>query len=306
MRNAGPLPRDIQSLFRVESGVDPGDKTILLSHAIHTSRETIFTHPDRPVSKKSAQRFLSFLKRRKEGEPVAYILREKEFFGRAFTVTPSTLIPRPETETLVEILLAELRKSAHQNQLVLDIGTGSGNIIVTLAAETTNQKDKDTNSKQTFIAIERSARALTIAKRNALKHHVERNIQFIQSNLLTSLPDTLIKPAHAIYIAANLPYLSERRYASCSRDVREYEPKAALLAGKDGLDDYRSLLKQIQKRKEWNQKPLFAIFEIDPEQESEIRTMASKQLPDASVRFIQDLSGITRFALIERDKDTHS
>lgn len=297
-------PQTIRDILKLESAIDPSERTILLAHVLRIDRSMLLAHPELPIPEKSVKKFLPLVSRRERGEPIAYLLGKKEFFGREFSVTSSTLIPRPETETLVDILLQEISTHTDRNILLLDIGTGSGNIAVTIQAEIEQQSSTNKHSTITCIALDRSARALALAKKNAEKHLVDRHIRFIRSDLLSALSDSFATSADTIFIAGNLPYLSTDRYTSCARDVREYEPKSALLAGKDGLNLYRTLLLQIQKKKDWEQKQLFAIFEIDPEQEFKMRDIIKKQLPNASVRFAKDLSETLRFAILERSSET--
>lgn len=293
--------KKILDVLRMNSMIDPSEQTLLLAHTLQIDRSRLLSHPEQPLSKRDVQQFLSLLKRRQRHEPIAYILGEKEFFGHTFKVTSSTLIPRPETETLVEILLEEISKNQDKDSVLLDIGTGSGNIVISIALKQADKNVADKNYSLKCIAIDRSVRALTVAKKNAIKHKVDHHIQFVHSNLLTSLPKNTAQSANTLFIAANLPYLSRDRYQSCTQDVREYEPKGALLAGKDGLDAYRMLFEQIQRRKEWEYKHLFAVLEIDPEQKTAIQTIIREQLPHTSVRFARDLSGRIRFAILERN-----
>lgn len=291
----------IHDVLRMKILIDPSERTLLLAHTLQVDRSRLLSHPEQPISEKDVERFLSLLKRRQHHEPIAYILGEKEFFGHTFKVTSSTLIPRPETETLVEILLEEISRNKDENSVLLDIGTGSGNIVISVALEQSNRVAKTKDALFRYIALDRSIRALTVAKENTIKHQIDRHIQFIHSNLLSSLPKSAAQSANTIFIAANLPYLSRDRYQSCAQDVREYEPKGALLAGKDGLDAYRMLLMQIQGRKEWEYKRIFAVLEIDPEQKTAIQAIIKEQLPHTSVRFSKDLSGKLRFAILERN-----
>lgn len=171
----------------------------------------------------------ALIERRCAHEPIAYILGEREFFGRAFDITPDVLIPRPETELLVEAagrIVARLptgKESLH----VLDIGTGSGCLAVTLALEHPGAR---------MTATDISPNALAVARRNAARHGVATSITFIEASLAGGLTDEVT------IIVTNPPYVAERDRESLDRDVRDHEPATALFGGPDGLDVIRALV----------------------------------------------------------------
>jgi release factor glutamine methyltransferase len=214
------------------------------------------------------------------------LLGEKDFYRRAFTVTPATLIPRPETELLVDLV----RQEIDNNSLIVDVGTGSGAIAVTLAADTETE----------VIAIDASHEALKAAHQNAKRHEVADRIAFLEGNLLKpffesyhnwsprSRPTTLL-------IAANLPYLTGRQWENLDPDVKSYEPKTALVGGLDGLELYDELLQQLAARRKDLPATVKIFFEIDPSQASSAVALVSHYFPESSPLSVRDLSGNWRF-----------
>jgi methylase of polypeptide subunit release factors len=175
---------------------------------------------------------------------VAYITGHREFYGREFHVTRDTLIPRPETEHLIETALNAIfnfQFSIFKNIDIIDVGTGSGNIIITLAKEIEKRSHQ---AEIKYFALDISKSALAIAKDNAMRHDIATKITFLESNLLKHLPVSLLQDHHLI-ITANLPYLSHNIYHESDPDVRDYEPASALVSGEDGLDHYVRLLTEI-------------------------------------------------------------
>ena len=180
-----------------------------------------------------AARLDAWVARRAGHEPVAYIVGEREFFGRPFLVTPAVLIPRPETEVVVTSALERLDEIAHPAPLVVDVGTGSGCLAVTLAAERPAVR---------VVATDVSAAALAVARENARRLGVSSRVTFREGSLLSGLderPDLII---------SNPPYIRETDRATLPADVVEYEPGVALFAGSDGLDVIRALVDAASRR----------------------------------------------------------
>lgn len=195
----------------------------LAVHAWQVDTAWLIAHDTDPLTDAQIAAFQSLLLRRLEGEPIAYIVGEKEFYGRMFKVTPDVLIPRPETELLVEAALKCLAKSRPAR--ILDIGTGSGCIAVSLALE---------RPDCSVTAVDISARALIIAKENA--HCLRAQVRLLQSNLFGSLGD-----ARFDLIISNPPYIPATDPHLRQGDVR-FEPKLALSAGPEGLDTLKPLI----------------------------------------------------------------
>lgn len=196
---------------------------VLAAHAWQVDRTWLIAHDTDPLGDPQVTIFQSLLARRLVGEPVAYILGEKEFYGRMFKVTPDVLIPRPETELLVETALKCLPNERPVR--ILDIGTGSGCIALSLALE---------RPDCSVTAVDLSARALTIAQENARRLHTQ--VQLLQSNLFDSLGD-----ARFNLIISNPPYIPASDPHLRQGDVR-FEPKLALTAGPEGLDTLKPLV----------------------------------------------------------------
>ena len=276
-----------------QNQIDPLDLDLIIAHVLGKSREFVLTHPSSSFSHGRKKMMKGFLKRRIEHEPLAYILGHKEFMGLDFKVNSSTLIPRPETELLVEKVLEEVLTMKQFNNLtILDIGTGSGNIIITLASRILN-----TN----FIATDISKKTLGIAKENAKKYKVNKKIKFFQGNLLEPMIENSLFTDHcSLIIVANLPYLSEEIYASTAPEVNEFEPQSALLSEKNGLAHYEKLLKQIKELKEELVIDYCYLFiEFSPEQKPLLENLIKKILPKAQKKFSKDLSGSWRIARIK-------
>lgn len=274
----------------------PEDFFVLLAYATGKERVFLLTHPEFELSGEEEDRAKEYLERRLKHEPVAYITGYKEFYGRDFQVTPATLIPRPETELLVEATLNRIKNTElgilnEEKRIdIVDIGTGSGNIIITLTKELSFLMPHA--SCVNFYGLDISPQALDIAKKNARAHGIEKKISFLESDLLQNFSVPQKKDRHAI-ITANLPYLSAEIYQESASDVRDYEPSTALVSGRDGLDHYRTLLQTL---------PAFSahylsttlLLEISPEQSAILPTLITQAFPKASLQLFADLAGKDR------------
>jgi release factor glutamine methyltransferase len=268
------------------------DFSILAAHTIRQPKEFIFREPDYKLTNAEQAMLRKFLLRRTKREPVAYIVGEKEFFGLSFLVTHDTLVPRPETEFLVEEAIQSLRHEPAK-PFVADLGTGSGNIIISVAHGLGINDDKNRIS---FFATDISHDALHVARRNAIRHNMTNCITFLQGDLLGPIPRTAYSDAERILILANLPYLSRELYDTAMDDVRLYEPKSALVSDDDGLSHYIRLFVNIFDRKSEDMKTLHVtgLLEISPEQETRIINELHKIFPNSHYRFMNDLSGRKR------------
>lgn len=200
------------------------DAELLVASALGIDRIGLYLDLNRPLQEEERSAIRPLMKRRRNREPVAYILGYRDFFGRRFEVTPDVLIPRPDTETLVEHALAQISVDAPCR--VLDVGTGSGAIAVTLAAERPAAR---------ITATDISEAALQVARRNAVVHGVGDRIVFEQVDLLQGAGQYDV-------IVSNPPYIASPELEKLQDEVRMYEPEIALLAGEDGLDVVRRLL----------------------------------------------------------------
>ena len=205
------------------------DSEILLSNVLGKTRENILINLDKKVSGDEILKFNDFIERRSMKEPIAYILKEKEFWSKDFVVNKSTLIPRPETELMIEKLI---KIYYGKKILILDIGTGSGCILISLLSELKNSNG---------IGVDISKKALEIAKINALKHKVDHKLRFEKkcfSKIFNKKFDLVV---------SNPPYINQRKINKLDDDIKKFEPLIALNGGNDGLD---VITKVIYKAKE--------------------------------------------------------
>ena len=194
------------------------DSEILLSKTLNKTRENMLTNLDQRINKKNISVFKKYLQRRSNNEPIAYILGEKEFWSKKFNVNKDTLIPRPETELLVDKIL----KIYQEKQIsILDIGTGSGCIVISLLISL-----KTSNG----VGIDISKNAILMAKKNALKHKLSRRVKFLNksiNNIFSKKFDLIV---------SNPPYVDSKDIKNLSDDIKRFEPRIALDGGNDGLD----------------------------------------------------------------------
>ncbi|MBI5754159.1 peptide chain release factor N(5)-glutamine methyltransferase [Candidatus Peregrinibacteria bacterium] len=217
------------------------DCEVILANVLGVDKEYLIAHSDQEIGGESEfgddliELFWAYLKKVKEGQPVAYILKEKEFYGLNFYVDNRVLVPRPETELLVETVLNYLEGSDSEKFRILDVGTGSGNIAISLAA---NFQDLEVT------ALDLSEEALEVARVNVDQHGVEDRVQLAQSDLL----DVVEEGENYHVIVANLPYIGIETNSDVDENVRKHEPKAALFAGADGLVLYKKMFQQIKDK----------------------------------------------------------
>lgn len=204
------------------------DAEVLIADALGLPRVMLYAHFDRLLVEDELAKIRERVRRRGNREPVAYITRTREFWSLPLEVDTNVLIPRPDTETLVEVAL-ELAKASGAKQLA-DVGTGSGCIALALAKEL---------PEATLTAFDVSAAALGVAARNAERHGVSDRVRFVESDLLQGASELRFD-----LVAANLPYISEAEHASLASDVKDHEPRLALVGGADGLDPIRRLIEQ--------------------------------------------------------------
>lgn len=209
------------------------DAELLLQTVLRKERSFLFAHPEHPLNRKQQIQFNEWIELRSQHYPVQYIRGRQEFFSREFLVTPSVLIPRPETELLVEVSLRHLEES-DEGTLVLDIGTGSACIAVTLACEVPHLS---------LVATDISPEALEIARRNARAHGCDQRIRFLLGDCAGAIGHGTLRFQ---LIVSNPPYVStgEAENEGMDRSVLRYEPHRALFAGPTGLEVYRKIFSQ--------------------------------------------------------------
>jgi release factor glutamine methyltransferase len=224
---------------------------ILLMHILARDRAWIYTHPEAAIDPATAQKYFALVARRTAGEPTQYLTGKQEFWGLEFEVNPAVLIPRPETEHVIEVALARLGARGIKIRLdtgepspplrIADVGTGSGCLAVALAHELPHA---------TIVATDISPAALEVARRNADHHKVSDRIHFLETNLLEACmrePQIASHQSHVFdLIVSNPPYVAQNEAATLEREVRDHEPHAALFGGPTGVEIYARLIEQAR------------------------------------------------------------
>jgi len=250
----------------------------LLAGALKLCREEIYRRPERVLTESEKTILYNFVGRRILREPVAYIIERKEFWSLDFKITPDVLIPRPETETLVETLLLISRKNSDKLPLrLLEIGTGSGAIAVVAA-----QEIPDCQVTATDYFLE----ALAVAKLNAENHRVQDKINFIKSDMFSGLPIVLYD-----YIVSNPPYIQTSRLNDLMTDVIEFEPRSALDGGSDGLSFYKRIIPEALS---YLKKGGAVILEIGETQAKAVTSLFYQEGQYEEIKVIRDYSGYDR------------
>lgn len=248
------------------------DAELLTAHSLGLRRLDLYLQHDRPLREDELEPIRALLRRRAQGEPVAYIVGEREFYGRIFRVTPAVLIPRPDTETLVEAALQWARGQGRPLRIA-DVGTGSGCIAVTMAAELPDA---------TVVANDISPDALDVARENARRLEVGERVTFVEGALRDDEPIDML--------LSNPPYVTENELAELAVDVRNYEPREALVAGEDGMQAYRAILGNAPRA-------AYVALEVDPRRAAQVATLVAQTWPRATTRCIKDLT--TRDRVVE-------
>jgi release factor glutamine methyltransferase len=256
------------------------DAEVLLLHTLKIPRVTFLAYPSRDITAEQSALYGASIARRLKHEPIQYITGQQEFYGLLLEITPAVLIPRPETEHLVEAVLARLPKNIPIQ--IADIGTGSGAIAISLAVHLPNAE---------ITALDISPEALDVATANARKHNVAQRIHLLQSDLLSAVSQS---SQCFDAIVSNPPYVSESDRAGLHPQVRDHEPATALFAGRDGLDLYRRLIPQAHAVLKPN--GLLAL-EIGHGQREALATLLTSW---QEVSFVDDLQQIPRVALARK------
>ncbi|MEE9296079.1 MAG: peptide chain release factor N(5)-glutamine methyltransferase [Phycisphaerae bacterium] len=207
---------------------------ILLAHTLKYPRIRLYTRFDEICSPEQLDRYRELVRSAARHTPVAYLVGNKEFFSLSFEVTPDVLIPRPETECLVEHAVELVRRRDDNRVHILDLGTGSGCIIVTIATQLSNVRGTGTDV---------SAAVLDIARRNADRHRVSDRVTFVEADRL-ALPREVVPGGGFDMMVCNPPYVAQADMPALPPNVRDHEPHSALTPGTDGLDFYRSIAAQ--------------------------------------------------------------
>ncbi len=227
-------------------------------------------------------------------KPSQYINGWVEFYKLRFKVTPDTLIPRPETELLIDEVLKYCNQDSKESYTILDLGTGSGNIAISIAKN---------NPIVKIIATDISEKALVVAKQNAKLHNVYDRITFVVSDLLIKINSGLLTQNSELIIVTNLPYIPSQRIPYLDSSVKDYEPHIALDGGEDGFELYRKLFSQINiTPRRWNSNLKLILGEIDYTHGELAVLEAQKYFPDYQVEVKTDLSHLQRILTIKLEE----
>ena len=255
---------------------------LLLSHSLGLRRLDLYLQHDRPLDKNELSEFKVLIKKRVENQPLAYIIGKKGFYESDFQVTNDVLIPRPDTETIVDQALKILNQNSKPSK-ILELGTGSGAIIISLAKEIPDN---------TYFANDISLAAIKIAKINA-KKIVNRSITFCCDRWFSSLKaDTQFD-----LIISNPPYIPSMNITELAPEIRNYEPMLALDGGKDGFDCFRAILKKAYN---YLVPGGVILLEMGLDQKEGLINIINKYSQYESVKFIKDLAGHDRVALAKK------
>jgi release factor glutamine methyltransferase len=271
---------------------------LLLMHALGGDRTWLYTHPEAFLGAADAEKYLALIARRAAGEPTQYLTGKQEFWGLEFEVTPAVLIPRPETEHVMEVALARLGARGFKIHLdtgmpreklrVADVGTGSGCLAVALASELPHAE---------VFATDISAAALEVAGRNAARHNVADRIHFLRTNVLDALGDESLTGIGKLpsfdLIVSNPPYVGRDDASQLQPEVRDYEPHAALFAGPTGVEMYARLIEEAGRLLSPGG---ILVLELGYNSAEHVRAIFDGQNCWTNVAFTNDLAGIPRVA----------
>ena len=251
---------------------------LLLGHVLGMSKTQLHTKPEMGLSSAETEHLKHLVQRRLNHEPSAYILGHCEFYGIDFYINRHTLIPRPETELLVEKAVELAHHISHQKKqiTIADIGTGCGAIAISLALALPQAK---------IYATDISASALEVAEINCGRHAVNGQVELLQGNLLEPLPQPVDM------IVANLPYIKTCEFKDLSPEIINFEPTIALAGGKNGLDKILQMLEQMPGKLDYG---ACLLLEIGQGQGKIATSLVNSHFPQASIELISDLGGIDR------------
>lgn len=257
------------------------DAEVLLAHVLGWKRAGLYARPEWDLTAEQQRAFRAFVERRRCREPVPYITGHREFYGLDFIVDRRVIIPRPETELLVERTLETVASLGKSQLLLTDIGTGSGIIAVSLALYLPDA---------IVYATDVCAEALEVAACNVARHHLSHRVHLLLGDLVQPLPERVD------IIVANLPYVSAEHLACAPPDVIAYEPLVALDGGPDGLVQIRRLLTQAGR---WLLAGGAILLEVGAGQGQEVIAFADQHYPDAKIELFQDYAGLDRIVRIQ-------
>ncbi len=281
--NLAEALNDASSRLR-DAGIDDArlEAELLLRHSLGITREELYARLQEPLEARSEQDYESLTARRLAHEPTAYVIGHREFCGLEFACSPAALVPRPETELLVETAIdwIERREPPVEELRAIDVGTGSGAIAIALAKQVPGLR---------IAATDVSANALTLARRNASSHCVNDQLDFVEGSLL--------EPVQGVFdlVVANLPYIPSRTYNTLAPEIHEHEPEVALRAGRRGTAVIEELLEQARGRLSSGG---LLLAEHAWNQGSALRRTAADHFPTADIETRRDLAGHERLLIV--------
>jgi len=280
-RNASILTEASARLCIAGSASSRLDAEVLLAYVLGTTRASLLTHPDRRLTDGERVAFDALVARRSRGEPVAYLVGQRDWYDLTLRVTPDVLVPRPETEGLLERALAWAGR--HNVRAAADVGTGSGALAIALARAL---------PRATVYATDLSREALDVARANMERIDPALAVTFLHGDLLAPLPEPVD------LIVANLPYIGEDEYSGLGRDVRLYEPRQALVGGRGGHELMGSLLAAAPASL---RAPGAIFLELGPAQAQATLAAAHDAFPGATIRLDDDYAGLARYLTVSRE-----
>ena len=266
------------------------DAQVLLCHILGIERAMLYAYPEREITSQQEQQYFALIARRKQHEPVAYLTEHKEFYGLDFFVDKRVLIPRPETELLVEKGLEIIKRGIAGGHVpvVADVGTGSGAIPITIAVE---------EPRLPYLyATDISPDALEVARLNCQRHHVTERVRLLQGNLISPLPESVD------LLLANLPYIGTDEIDDIPPDVRFYEPYQALFSGQDGLELLRRLAEEVRRYNVLKPAGVL-LLEIGYQQREQLTDLMYKLWDDAYIVCVKDNAGFDRILQVRTLKN---
>jgi release factor glutamine methyltransferase len=283
---------------------------LLLMHTMGRDRAWLYAHPEELLEPGAAEKYFALVARRAAGEPTQYLTGKQEFWGLEFEVTPAVLIPRPETEHVVEVALERLGARGIKIRLdtgepsaplrVADVGTGSGCLAVALARELSHAE---------IFATDISGAALEVARRNAARHGVANRLHFLQTNLLEALVGSPLATSRSLalsesegplafdLVVSNPPYVARIEAAALPREVREHEPATALFGGATGIEIYARLIEQAGALLRPGG---ILVLELGYSAADQVRSLVTAQRAWVNTSITNDLAGIPRVLATER------
>ncbi|KKO18308.1 MAG: peptide chain release factor N(5)-glutamine methyltransferase [Candidatus Brocadia sp.] len=266
------------------------DAEVILAHLLGCRRIDLYLHPDKPVETDVSTAYQNAIRRRGHNVPVSYITRHAEFMSLDFYVDERVLIPRPETELLVEAVIEKSQNMSCKDEIILvDIGAGSGAIAITLAKKI---------DKARIFAVDISADALSVARMNAGRHGVLHKITFVCGDTFEPLTAYGLE-SKVHFIVSNPPYVSSGEFRHLPKEVRDYEPYVALVSGPDGLRMFKRIITHV---KAWLRPSGFLLFEVGEKQAQTVLQFLEDTGWFNKTAFIKDYQNINRIVVAQREK----